>query len=292
MRSDDSNILKRTHAPDSYPSNAIETLTTNEESDVEYCFLERVRPLFPEADWDWSEHFRKAFCVFAESLNLLDGKAHQSSFFAAFDLDEGNATMKAYFFPAYLARQLNLPKIDVLASAITRLPNYSSSDFAAFEMLRDCIVTSQSELGIPLEVEMVAVDCVCPQQSHLKIYIRSRQTSLESIRKVATLGGQLASLEMDQSLTEFEALWRSLFSGQEHPCSSLITESHRTAGILYNFEIRPGCPIPVPKVYIPVRHYAHSDRAILKALREFTQRSQHGDDTKFARYREAMMTLL
>ncbi len=264
-------------------------------------FLEKMRELLPEADWQWSEHFRKEFCVFAKSSESDSDEAHQSRFFAAFDLHGSIATMKTYYFPAFRAKQIDQPKIDVLASAIARLPDYASSDFSAFDLLRNYIARSPSGPGGSLDVEILAVDCVHPRQGRLKIYVRSRQTSLESVRTVVTLGGLLASSEMDQSLRELETLWRSMFSNNGidlqgaatiSDSQSLSTDSHRTAGILYNFEIRPGCPLPVPKVYIPVRHYTRSDGHVMQVLRKYIQRLRREDAASFAPYSEAMTELL
>lgn len=262
------------------------------------CFLESMRELLPKADWQWSEHFQKEFCVFSKSSESDSSEAHQSRFFAAFDLHGSTATMKAYYFPAFKAKYIDQAKIDVLASAIARLPNYTSSDFSAFDLLREYINSAPSGPGDSLDVEILAVDCVHPHQSRLKIYVRARQTSFESVRKVVTLDGRLASSEIEQSLQELEALWCSLFSNNRSNSEgsagtasshSPSPDSHRTAGILYNFEIRPGCPLPVPKVYIPVRHYAHSDGHVMQALRKYIQRS---DAALFVPYGEAMTSLL
>ena len=251
-------------------------------------FLQNMRELLPEADWQWSEHFQKEFCVFNESLEH-DNEAHKSRFFAAYDLDESVNTMKAYYFPAFKANLMGQSKIDVLSSAITRLPSYTPCGFSAFDLLRDYI--NASSVDRSLEIEILAVDCVKPQHSRLKIYVRSRQTSLESVRSIVTLGGTLVSPEMDQSLDEFESLWSSLFSSNYLEPMGTSSDNHRTAGILYNFEVRAGNPLPVPKVYLPVRHYTRSDEHVMEALEKYIQESQK-DGAMFAGYKKAMSKLL
>lgn len=251
-------------------------------------FLQNMRELLPEADWQWSEHFQKELCVFNESLEH-DNEAHKSRFFAAYDLDGSINTMKVYYFPAFKANESGQSKIDVLSSAITRLPSYAPCEFSAFELL--CNYINASSVDGSLEVEILAVDCVKPQHTRLKIYVRSRQTSLESVRSIVTLGGILASPEMDQSLDKFGSLWSSLFSSTYSEPVGTSSDNHRTAGILYNFEVRAGSLLPVPKVYIPVRHYTRSDEHVMGALGKYIRESQK-DDAMFAGYTKAMTKLL
>lgn len=251
-------------------------------------FLQNMRDLLPEADWQWSEHFQKEFIVFNESLEN-DNEAHKSRFFAAYDLDESHNTMKAYYFPAFKANLMGQSKIDVLTSTVTRLPGYTHTQFSAFDLLQEYI--NASSVDGSLEVEILAVDCVKPQHGRLKIYVRSRQTSLESVRRIVTLGGILVSPEMDQSLDEFESLWSSLFSSTHLEPVETSSDNHRTAGILYNFEVRAGNPLPVPKVYLPVRHYTRSDEHVIEALGKYIQESRK-DGVMFARYKEDMSKLL
>ena len=248
-------------------------------------FLRNMRDLLPEADWQWSEHFQKEFCVFNESLGY-GNETHKSRFFAAYDLEESGKTMKAYFFPAFKANEIGQSKIDVLSSAITRLPGYTPSEFSAFDLLRDYITANGS-----IEVEILAIDCVKPQHGRLKIYVRSRQKSLESVKSIVTLGGTLVSPEMNKSLEEFESLWTSLFDSTYSDPLWTSSDNHRTGGVLYNFEVRVGSPLPVPKVYIPVRHYARSDEHIMKVLGKYIRESRT-DDAMFAGYTKAMTTLL
>ena len=73
-------------------------------------------------------------------------------------------------------------KINVLSSAIARLPRYTLCKFSAFDLLRDYI--NASSVDGPLEIEILAVGCVKPQHGRPKICVRSRQTSLESVRSI------------------------------------------------------------------------------------------------------------
>lgn len=83
-----------------------------------------------------------------------------------------------------------------------------------------------------------------------------------------TLEGRLNTPDLERGLDDLRRLWsRLLWNGMNFDSSSnLPSKSHRTSGILYYLEIRPDHPDPVPKVYIPVRHYASSDLDVAKQV--------------------------
>jgi len=61
----------------------------------------------------------------------------------------------------------------------------------------------------------------------------------------------------------------------------LAPNYHYTAGTIYYFSLRPGSPIPEPKVYIPVRHYARNDQEIAQGLEKAFRRQgweHHAED--------------
>ncbi|KAI8312425.1 4-O-dimethylallyl-L-tyrosine synthase [Colletotrichum sp. SAR11_59] len=136
-----------------------------------------------------------------------------------------------------------------------------------FSLLKDFILCHQ-----PTEqpvVEIVAIDCVNPTDSRVKIYIRSKNTTFGSMIDVMSLGGRLPFLT-DTVMSSLNELWVAVFgSGAEDDVGTLSrplpTIDHRTSGILYYLELKPGAPLPKPKVYLPVRHYARDDEQIARA---------------------------
>ena len=251
-------------------------------------FLERMSQSVPGTNLEWCKHFQKEFCVFDSPVES-DRAGHKSRFFAAFDLDGSSTTLKSYFFPTFKAIETGQSKIEVLSSAISRLPEYSSEKFSAFGILRNYVELPPT--GDSIDVEILAVDCTRPDQGRLKIYARSRSTSFESAKTILTLGGGLASPKLDQSLQQLEVLWRLLFGSGRTNSEPMLSRDHRTAGILYNFEIRPGSPLPVPKIYLPVRHYSQSDSHILEGLGTYFQKAAKGLES-YNRYTEAMTKLM
>lgn len=75
------------------------------------------------------------------------------------------------------------------------------------------------------------------------------------------------------------------FTDQELP-----QVEHRTAGILYYFEVKANEALPVPKVYIPARHYVQNDFLALERLQLFMQHRHEYRPT--ANYLRAMKTIL
>ena len=140
----------------------------------------------------------------------------------------------------------------------------------AFRLVRDCVDNSPHQ---EIEVEILAVDCVLPTKARLKICVRSPHTSFRSVENIITLGDQNHRLQMAKSLEELHKLWDLVTrDGRTRSASEdLKCVWHRTAGILYNFEIQHGKRELVPKVYIPVRHYGKNDLAVMQGLQSWLQ---------------------
>ena len=205
-----------------------------------------------------------------EPVSAANGEQHQSQFFAAFDLYGDSIMVKAYFIPALKSIQTGLSKLDLVSRSLVALNAQAGLDLGAFRLLRDYIDNSPHQ---EIEVEILAIDCVLPTKARLKIYVRSPHTSFRSVEDIMTLGDQNRRLQMAKSLEELHKLWDLVTGdGRTKPASEDLKHvSHRTAGILYNFEIQHGKWELVPKVYIPVRHYGKNDLAVMQGLRLWLQ---------------------
>ncbi|KAI8285841.1 4-O-dimethylallyl-L-tyrosine synthase [Colletotrichum sp. SAR11_57] len=217
----------------------------------------------------------------AASLHFLRNEAVSSSqTFSAFDLeDDGSTTVKSYFIPTVKPSSLGISNLDLVEQAIQTLqplgPECSSTTLMGqFSLLKDFILC-HTPMQQPV-VEIVAIDCVNPADSRVKIYIRSKNTTFSSMINVMSLGGRLPFLT-DTVMYSLKELWVAVFgSGAEDDVGALSrplpTIDHRTSGILYYLELKPGAPLPKPKVYLPVRHYARDDEQIARGLSGFLER--------------------
>ncbi|KAL3302351.1 dimethylallyl tryptophan synthase [Colletotrichum asianum] len=214
--------------------------------------LDRTRSYAQGLDLSWYRHF------------LQNGGVSSSQNFSAFDLeDDRSTTVKSYFIPTVKASSLGISNLD-LKPAIT-WPRILLKDFIL------CHHPTEQPV-----VEIVAIDCVNPTDSRVKIYIRSKNTTLTSMIDVMSLGGRLPFLT-DTIMSSLKELWVAVFgSGAEDDVGALSrplpTIDHRTSGILYYLELKPGAPLPKPKVYLPVRHYARDDEQIARGLSGFLER--------------------
>ena len=256
-----------------------------------FDFMNELRQILPYLDLKWFDHFSDTLLSFSDISMTSEERpgGNKSRVFLAFDLLETRVTPKAYFFPGFKAVDMGRDTMDVISDAIKSLPNNhtASAAFPGFPTLYNFVKNAQ------VEVDMLAIDCVEPAAARLKFYVRNRSTSWQSVQHMVTLGGANNGLYISKGLEELELLWMILFRlDDELPADEeLAYKDHRTAGILYNFELRPGSSTIVPKVYIPVRHYMKSDSRIMQRLKIYLK-IRGWDFTTTERYPEAMKQLL
>lgn len=79
-----------------------------------------------------------------------------------------------------------------------------------------------------------------------------------------TLGNRAKEPFVERGLQNLRKIWNALLL-QEGAAgyAELPGLEHRTGGILYNIEMRPGSKAPKLKIYIPVRHCGGNDGQIM-----------------------------
>lgn len=235
------------------------------------------------------ELFRHFISFFNGHMNPETGAKggegdHQSSIFYGFDL-AAEITTKVYFFPKIRATAFGQSKLEVLMQAIHTIPGVSNEDLEACAVFRDF---ASDPMNKGLEYEMLATDLVSLKKSRLKIYIRCRDTSFNSVINIMTMGGRIGSSALYSGLVEIHQLWKMVF-GPRPMDQPLGHNAHRTAGMIYNVEFRLGDTAPVTKIYLPVRHYSTSDAAVIQGLNDYFRYRQRGK--YMPDYVKAMSTL-
>jgi DMATS type aromatic prenyltransferase len=182
----------------------------------------------------------------------------------SFDLN-GEPTPKVYFYPIAKALSLGAHAGELVCDSIERL---EINVTPALDVIRAYVHDSKTEHGNILRMECLSFDAVDPYQSRLKVYLRTPQTSLRRVQEIYTLGGRLRGLEINACIGNLEAFWSDVLGVNDHD-EELALSTHRTAGIIFNFELRNNEPLPKPKVYIPTRHYGGTDLAIAQGLSRF-----------------------
>ncbi|KAK4153857.1 aromatic prenyltransferase, partial [Chaetomidium leptoderma] len=225
--------------------------------------LGRTLPLAPSLDLHWYRHFLGA------TTTNTPSRLHDplSQTFIAFDLEHDGMVVKYYFVPTLKALSLGKSNLELAEDAILALPSPPNTKNATgFEVPLRAVTDFIRSHPEPLQpaVEIVAVDCVDPAQSRIKIYVRSRETTFASVVHMLTLGGSLPPLSA-RVRASLEELWCAVF-GVEDCRQDLAGTNHRTAGMLYYYELKAGGAKVGAKVYLPVRHYAKSDDQIARGL--------------------------
>ncbi|GES66008.1 7-dimethylallyltryptophan synthase [Aspergillus terreus] len=218
------------------------------------------------------ERFRQDLFVGPDSYAGLSAKIpggeHTTQSFLAFDLDAGRVTTKAYFFPILMSLKTGKSTMRVISDSILRLAMNSEvwgvQTIAALSVLEAWMASHDGAA----KAEMVSVDCVDEAESRIKIYVRIPQTSLRVVKEAYSLGGRLTDENTAKGLELLDELWRTIFGVVDEE-AELPRNHHRTAGTIFNFELRPGKWFPEPKVYLPVRHYCESDVQIANRLQLF-----------------------
>ena len=254
--------------------------------------LELVRRLnraIPEIDLTWFDHLRHLmFGAFGAgsgyrsmprlTLDYLEqhvfrrstminydtkGKGN-SSMFLALELVRSRLSAKAYFIP------VKTPEQSVASQIFQAIKKLDGANLAAIEDI-ESYLRSDSD-GSTLQVFMVGIDCVAPEKSRLKLYVRSPQTSFDFVRGVMSLGGRLTG--QGAVSAQFQDLW-NLVMGLDPktlPEHKLPNVNHVTSGTCFHIDVAPISGLPTVKAYIPVRHYANSDLAIATGLGKFLKR--------------------
>ena len=229
----------------------------------------------PDIDRTLHDHFEKELLSSTTNPSLVDARAapqsHRSSMFVAIELEDAPTTVKTYFMPMIRALESNQTRAEVLFQAIRSLHrNHPNIDFPAFNGLIEYM--ANDALGSQTQVEMVAVDCVTLSMARVKIYLRSQETSWESLCRILTMNGHIQVTQ--RALEKMRMMWQLVFSlDEDFSTAQQLPTSHRSeAGTLYCFYARPGDTTLRCKLYIPVKYYGLNDRAIAQGLLQYFQR--------------------
>ena len=252
--------------------------------------VHQYQPILPQCDIRCFDHFSKELLSYnisgSETGRSTGAAEHESRAFIAFDFSTEGVMLKAYFIPTFRALEAGKSALTLISEAIQSLPDYTPSRYTGFSALLNFCRTSSE--GANLEAEMFAIDCVDPAASRLKIYMRSRSTCFNSVQDIMKLGGAAVEPDLARGLKELHRLWH-LVLGKKldfSPSEGLKHKGHRTAGILYYFDIRPGQALPGVKIYIPTRHYSPNDLVVAESLQVYMK--SRGQGTLARKYIEAL----
>lgn len=216
---------------------------------------------FPDVtNLQWFRHFERELIASPDHATrirkLVPASEHRSQNLFAFDFGDGQAMLKAYFFPMLKSLETGKSEARLIFDSALKLDSEEYLIAPALSMVEAYVASCPPEENA--RVEFLCIDCNDPRESRIKIYFRTPYTSFNKVREVYTLGGRLKDETTRAGLDILKELWPLLLD--------VSPSIHRIAGALFNFEITPGKIYPEPKVYIPVKHHAKSDIAIAEGL--------------------------
>ena len=248
-----------------------------------YRIVDQIQRIFPSIELSLFRHFSKELLTYTLENGIKDGTlataGHQSRSFIALEFGKTSTMLKAYFFPVFKARETGQSTLALISRAIAKLAKVEGLRFPSYGSLSDYIRTSKE--GSRLEAEMLSIDCVSPASSRMKLYLRSPSTSFSSVRANMTLDGKLEQPNLEKGIFELEKLWNLVLPAVQSGDSDteLPHKAHRTAGTLYYYDIGPGQLVPIPRLYIPVRHYGRNDTVIAEGLISYLKTREQDEMT-------------
>ncbi|KAJ6629581.1 aromatic prenyltransferase [Mycena sp. CBHHK59/15] len=191
---------------------------------------------------------------------------HSSQFILGGDLTDHGIVGKVYFLP-HVRAAIDHVSVDALVNVcMSELGLADSWDTVA------SYIKTLPESSRPI-LETVAVDCLKPTKNRAKAYFRTQATcsSFNDIAQLMTLGGRISDERVSQTLSAMRHLWSLFFPGvpDDAPLSSIRPVDYYPTGFLIYYQMSLRHPIPVPKIYIPVRHYCADDSYIATALSQY-----------------------
>ncbi|TDZ15818.1 7-dimethylallyltryptophan synthase [Colletotrichum orbiculare MAFF 240422] len=219
--------------------------------------------------WDVFKRHMFVDARHAETIvSRMAANEHMTTNTISFDLEGEHPAPKVYFYPIPVSLLRDTHAGDVIAETLQQLPlNVTPSlrhitDFLARHN------RGRAHGAENLRPELVAFDAVAPELARFKIYVRTKATCMARVRDIYTLGGALGGPLVEGGLDLIRLFYLHVL-GLTAPEEELPASSHRTAGIIFNMEIKHNQARPVPKVYIPVRHYGGTDLRIAQNLSAF-----------------------
>ncbi|KAH7183657.1 tryptophan dimethylallyltransferase-domain-containing protein [Fusarium flagelliforme] len=230
----------------------------------------------------WFKAFLHDFDPHNISTNTDEGD-WGSSLFTAYELGAEKIAVKAYFIPRTQSVCQEFFSHG-FKRAMKNVYGTDSSYLSAFATLSD-FLTSDPE-GQKLQMIILGIDCVAPEKSRIKVYMRTPSTSINHIISILSLGGRRPLSQV--SIDEIRDLWRATLSLNDTMSDDedLPSLNHETSGMLFYFDIKPSSKLPDVKGYIPVRHYGKTDLSIANGLIGFLERHNR------AKYKDRYIQML
>lgn len=225
------------------------------------------------ADLGWFKQLAAELFPNQEEIEIMKTKMPKDSrsiprAMTAFDLDGGDRSMKAYFYPVIknMASGVNTDKVCI--EAIKKLEPLGEAFVPALEYIQSYRQIIQPEKAL---ITVLGIDCIDPHQgARVKLYMNPRSNTFEAIEDHLTFGGKAKDKETMDGLAILREMWHLFFDEPQTMDAAyskpvnVPKSGHQ--GMVSSWEIKPGVEKPEVKVYVPLFQYFKSDRAIADSL--------------------------
>ncbi|WEW59278.1 hypothetical protein PRK78_004747 [Emydomyces testavorans] len=254
-------------------------------------FLGQMARIQPCIDLQWFNHFDSELGLSLEDARAIAGtvpKQGKTQHLVGFDFKNGGIVPKAYFYPEHKARVTGVNTAKLLFNAVRKLEeskSFSGALDTLEEFLAPCFKDkTENQTENTTEVFILAIDCLVPSLSRIKLYVADTQVTFAKARELWTLGGVLNDATTLTGLRILEDIWNMLGIGDS--CSSLMDVNRLP--LLSNYEFKPGAPYPKPQLYIPL-HGKNDDVVADQMTKVFEYLQWNG---LAARYKEELASNL
>ncbi|KAK4163009.1 aromatic prenyltransferase [Cladorrhinum sp. PSN259] len=178
----------------------------------------------------------------------------------------GKSVCKPLLYPGLRALELGISNLEMVERTIRALP---PQHFAAlnveplFEYLREATARWGMETGI------VCIDCLRPEESRIKIYVRAPTTSVDWLMDGITLGGRLdpSATYGEETVQDLVDLWQTFFA--DVPDAVPTDKAPARASPGFYFTVGAGKKQASPKMYLGPSYFVEDDQDVIDRLRTF-----------------------
>jgi len=228
--------------------------------------------------------YRENYQLFADQLLLVhsgpetnvdwvDDQDNMSpcTIFISFTKDAFDPLIGVRFFPLRKSVLNKVSMNDLIFDTIHKFASPQLGNHLAMTTLANFFAESQAKV----EVTMVEVECIVPQDAKIRIRTGALVKSFTVIREIYTIGGKLNSRSIWSGLQMLEDLWSLLFHSElptpqydDDDSEEFFAGDMAMEGISMEFEISPQALTPTITVWIPV---SFVDTDVPVALAKFSE---------------------
>ncbi|KAF7179608.1 hypothetical protein CNMCM7691_008656 [Aspergillus felis] len=225
---------------------------------------------FDDRLWHYFAHEHTVTTTERERLNgeTVHGSELRSAMVFGFDLKDGDIVVKGYSFPAIKVQASGRSFGDLIRSSIRKLQSEMNCEEAF-----DTVHSYMDGMHGYNHFTFFSWDCVVPSMSRLKMYGIHNNVTWAKVEELWTLNGRVITSTTSKALKRLKQLWDLMdieegnkgYSGKFDRGEG--SGQHIGAPMLWNYEMKPGSPLPQPKIYLPV--HGENDMKIVTALSRF-----------------------